>query len=174
MNIKKIGLFLISISIAVIFIGVVSENVKADNAKLDFTTEPTYMCYKSNEKGYYYKIFVTIENSGDVSSCPMNIRIYEDGMRAATNETSCRGVIFNPNEEKKFTIEWMTPYPEKQIEIKFMPSNSINITKTNVGSTKLNVIYNDENNENNTPGFEICVLLISIILLIYIKKEKHK
>jgi len=168
----RIVLILVFVNIFLLVLMPLSKQVSADEAKLDFVGNPTYELYKTNNAGYYYYVYTTIKNSASVSSCPINIRIYEDGRASVTNESSCLGVIFEPNEEKTFTIEWMTPYQEKQIEIRFIPSNIDNITKNNMGNTTFNVIYNSKStSDDSTPGFSLLIIVLALIIIINMKKR---
>jgi len=171
MNKKRFILTIIKINIAILFLIQFAGQVSAIGAILDFSEEPTYECYRANDKGYYYHINFKIKNSADEYSCPIDIRIYEEDMKAASNESSSLGVVFAPNEEKTFTIEWATLYNEKEIEIKFAPSNLNNITNNNYGSTSLNVIYG-ESTSKDTPGFSIIILMIAFLIYLFVKKIK--
>ncbi len=173
MKFRKIILLLILVSIIVIMLNHYSETVTADDSKLDFSKDPTYELIKAEDNKYYYNVYVSVKNTAEVSSSPIDIRIYEDDRKSSTNTDTCLGVIFGPNEEKDFTIEWSTPYKQRQIEIKYTPSNPDNNTKFNQGSTTLDVIY-EPANQNGTPGFSLMIFFISIIVLSYFKKIKDK
>jgi len=174
MRLGKIVLFLVFVNIFLLVLTPLSKQVSANGAKLDFVEKPTYKCYKTTDAGYYYNVFTTIKNSAAVSSCPIDIRIYENGKASATNESSCLGVIFEPHEEKTFTIQWMTPYQEKQVEMRFIPSDIDNITKYNIGNTTFNVIYNSKStNSDNTPGFSFLILILIIGIIAIINKKKR-
>jgi hypothetical protein len=148
-----------------------SNNVAASGAKLDFFGNPSYTCYKETDAGYYYYIYVTISNTGDTKSCPIDIKLLEDGYTTVW-PNNCRNVTFEPGEQKTFTFDWPTFSANDEVEIKFQANNPLNITADTSGIKTVNVIYKGSNDSQGTPGFVFLGLLISLFVILIIKKKK--
>ena len=167
---------LLPIICLILVFGFLFEFVKADSAQVEILGEPTYECYKVTSSGYYYYINVTFYNSGDETSDSIDIKILENNNVVCSSEESL-GVVFQQYETKTFTFNWSTILKSKILEIVYGPSspNIQSIPGVNSGSKLININYDTlTNNENNTPGFEFNLMIISIILCIILLLYKKK
>lgn len=173
---KKKLLWLIAIILFVfLFLEFFALQVAAARTKLTFVEEPSYYCYKKTDVGkgkYYYLINVTIKNSGDVSSYPTDIKLFEDGI-ATVFPSDCRGVVFEANEQKSFSFDWCTMYSKDTVEIVFSPSNSTNVklTEDNSGSAVVYIGYNPESGDQGLPGFSLLIFIVASVILFMLRKK---
>ena len=113
-----------------------------------------------------------ISNTGDAKSCPIDIKLLEDGYTTVWPD-NCRNVTFEPGEQKTFTFDWPTFSANDDVEIKFQASDPPNITEDNSGITTVNVIYKVSDDSQGTPGFVFLSLLISLFVILLIKKKNN-
>lgn len=148
----------------------VLESVLALQAKIEFEGEPSYYFYKEKENKYYYLINVTLKNTGDISSCPIDIKIREGGFDSVC-QSDCRGVVFEPGEQKTFSIDWGTGTKGDEIEIVYTASNPADISTYNTGRVTLEIGHTQENTDKGVPGFSLLVLIFSIFTIYFIRKN---
>jgi len=166
----KIGLSLFCV-IFVLFL--FSQNVVASGAKLDFVGDPSYTCYKKTDAGYYYYIDVTIVNSGDIESHPIKIGLKEnvgDEIYEIWPE-DYQEIVFEPGEQKSFTFDWPTTNSIDEVEINFRAYNVSDISEDTTSSKKVSIVYKASNDGEGTPGFVFLVFILSISIIIFIKKK---
>ena len=169
----KINNSILYLFIFIIILVIWSEPVFASEAKIDFVEDPKYYCYKKTNAGYYYNVTVTLKNTANFSSYPIDIKLREDG-RTTIWPPSCRNVIFEPKEQKNFYFDWCTVESYDSFEIVYSASNPNNISNDTSGIKKVDVGYKENNNDNNTPGFSLLILISSIIISIFLKNKYKK
>jgi len=151
----------------------VSESVLSSQAKIEFVKDPSYQFYKEKDNKYFYLISVTLQNTGDVSSCPVDIKIREEGFDSVCPD-DCQKVIFEPGEQRTFSIEWGTAAKSDEIEVVYTASSSANVSIYNTGKKTLEIDYNQVDPNRGTPGFNILILIFALLSLIVYKKKYYK
>ena len=162
---KTLKQILILSMFVILFFGFLSEFGEAATAQVEILGEPTYECYKKTSSGYFYHIYVTFYNSGDEISDEIDIMILENNKIACSSEDSLE-VVFHPYETKSFMFNWSTVQKSKTLEIVYNPSspNIQSINGVNSGSKSIIINYDTlDINANNTPGFEINIIIFSIV-----------
>ena len=140
----------------------------ADVSMLDVS----YYCYKtdSSPSKFYYYINVSIHNSGDEPSIPIDVMIIEDEHIICPDY--CKNVSIDIHENKIFTFDWCTPSASKAIEIAFAPSDpEILKNQHNSGSQSLMIMAEQSNQEESTPGFELVTIVVSIVIFCIIFRK---
>lgn len=134
----------------------------ADISILDIS----YYCYKTDSapSKFYYYINVSLHNSGDEPSVLIDVMIIEDGHKICPDH--CRNVSIDIHENKMFTFDWCASLASKAIEIAYTPSDP-NIFKNshNSGSQSIIITAEQSSQEESTPGFELTIFIISIVIL---------
>lgn len=169
-------ILLLSIMMCMFLISVLCGSVSAEQSYVEMEGEPTYYCYHydTSPSIYYYFINVTFYNSGDEASKEIDFKIFEDEKQSIAPE-ECQNVVFTAGESKDFTFNWSTALAVKTIEIKWAPS-SLNELETiyNSGSKNLTIIHDSVKDTNDTPGFEIPVVVLALCILFYIRRFELK
>jgi hypothetical protein len=157
--------------LAVVFSGMAI----AEPANLQIV-DTSYYLYKtlSNPSKYYYKINVTFYNSGNSTSVPVDIKLYEDG-KPTVSPLDSQGVYFVQHEYRNFTFNWSTPLTYKTVNIIYRPSNvNTPATQYNSGNKTIEIGYKPPTAEKKTPGFEFSFVILVLFVAIYIKQFKMK
>ena len=177
MGIKsKIFLYLI---ISIVFISFFScfliENVKAQQADIDFIGEPTYFLTKEVIKndeviGRSYIINVTLRNSGDLKSEEMTINLTDIEGFSIHDLT-----YFEPGEIKTITFHWSTIIlQDQQVILSYFPSApGADRNQYNSGSKTLIIKVPSEISNESTPGFELIFSFLAIIIVIFVLSKKN-
>ena len=169
-------ILLLSVMLCMFLISVLCGSVAAEQSYIEMEGEPTYYCYHydTSPSIYYYFINVTFYNSGDESSEEIDFKIFEDEKQSIAPE-KCQNVVFTADESKSFTFNWSTAFAVKTIEIKWMPS-SLNDEHTiyNNGSYSLTVTHDSAKDTNDTPGFEIPIVVLALCILFCIRRFELK
>lgn len=176
MRIKKIIKILLIIFCLVFSTCVISEFVQAVPARIQVVGEPSYYLYEivQNPPKYYYYINITFHNSGNASSVPVDIKIIEDGKIACWPPES-HEVSFKPYESRNFTFKWGTTFTKKSVIITYAPSDPNTLpTEYNNGSRILEISYVSKDGVKNTPGFEISIAILVLLIFICFKNSKIK
>ena len=172
---SKLKVVLLCIICISLYSCVFSELTKAEQSKISFE-DVSYYCYsyKPSPGIYHYYINVTLSYTGDVPSNETTIKIFEDDFSVVWPE-EYRNVVFQPGESKEFTLDWSTGIASKEIEIKWMPSSLNEIhTIYNSGSKNVTITHDSVKTDNNTPGFEIPIVISALFLTIIIMNIKRK
>jgi hypothetical protein len=119
-----------------------------------------------NRNIVYYKIFITLKNSGNIESDDITVKIEDKDGSYIRNST-----IF-PNESEVFIFDDhpIISMEDQIINISYFPTDiGTALDESNHGDDKL--ILKPNKNENNLiPGFEIIFLFAAIIVYIFYNK----
>lgn len=171
--ITLLGIFML-ISLLLI---ISSESILAKRSNVSIKEEPTYELVDTLTKnnkiiGKYYKIYVTLYNSGDVRSELLTVNLSDPEGFVLLQDT-----YVEAGETKIITFNWSTTYLINQnIKVNFFPSSAYAQTNQyNSGSISfvIDVVENNGLTGTSTPGFEI-IFLISAILIIFFLSKKYK
>ena len=166
-----------------LFIGLFSEiiiersSAEEQRAEILILGEPTYTLtnkvIKNNRViGRTYIIDVTFYNSGDARSEELVVNLTdEEGF-------SLENIIFlNPGETKIISFTWSTIINRDQrVTVNFFPLNlDVDRTQYNSGSKVFTIKIGDGSNlpATSTPGFELIVMIIAIIVFMFFQKKKE-
>lgn len=177
MKFKKCTL-IISLVILLCFVFILfneCSEAKEHQSEVLFAKDPSYKLTKKLERdgkivGWTYEIYIDFINVGNLPS--------ENLITNLTDEegfTLKNSFILDSRESKTITFTWSTMSDKDQnILIKFFPEDPGKIhTKYNSGETTLNMIIEKEDTISavSTPGFEIFILIISLLIAFYWKKR---
>ena len=166
-NSKKILKILIFIEIIIL---TTSFLVNAES-KIEVKGTPSYELIKEESNKYYYEINVTLTNSGDETTPETIIKLYE-GKNPTLAPNENEKFILQINENKNFTFYWPTSQKFASVDIKWKPTSlTIEENEKNTGSYTLQISQN-KNDDSNAPGFEIILILFSIILIVFSRRKK--
>ena len=144
----------------------------ADISMLDIS----YYCYKNepNPPKFYYYINVSLHNSGDEPSMPIDVMIVEDDHVICPYH--CQNVSIDIHENKIFTFDWCTPLASKAIDIAYAPSDpEASKNEYNSGLQTIIMASESSNREESTPAFEFVILITSIVILcIALRKNRRR
>ena len=145
-------------------------------ANVSFAKEPTYELVnrltKNNKViGWVFHINVYLQNTGDRRSEELIVNLSdEEGF------SLMKQVILEPDENKTVTFTWSTiSSKDQQLTIKYFPADLDTIwNKYNSGITTLNVIVEGKDSIPATgiPGFEIPLLMLTLIFIVLYQKKK--
>ena len=156
---------------------VISECALAKRSDVSIEGEPTYDLFDTitkNKKiiGRFYKINVTLYNSGDVMSEELTINLSDEEGFVLEKDTTIEA-----GETKIITFNWSTSLMRNQkIKINFFPANvHAQRSSYNSGSTSfiLKIVDNDQLTGTSTPGFEL-LLFVSAFMIFLILMKKNK
>ena len=173
---KKLTLAFLGFACLLFFAGsVLIPSVTAEQAHLS-VLDISYCCYKneSNPPKFYYYINVSLHNSGDELSIPIDVMIIEDDHVICPYH--CQNVSIDIHENKIFTFDWCTPLASKSIEIAYAPSDPETLkNEYNSGSQSIIMVAEELNQEESTPGFEFAIIIASIVILcIALRKNRRR
>ncbi len=178
MEFKKCTL-IICLAILLCFVFILfSENTEAKEyrSEVSFAKDPSYKLNKKLERdgkivGWTYEIYIYFINEGNLQSDNLIVNITDE--EGFTLKNSFR---LDPGESKTITFIWSTMSEKDQdIFIKYFPEDPGKIhTKYNSGETTMKMIIEKEDTISavSTPGFEIIIFIISVILTFYLTKRK--
>ena len=171
---KKLTLAFLGFAYLILFFAsVLVPLVTAEAAHLS-VTDVSYYCYKneSSPPKFYYYINVSLHNSGDEQSIPTDVMIIEDGHVICPDD--CQSVSIDMYEHRMFTFEWCTSQVSKAIEIAYAPSDPETLkNEYNSGSQLIIMEAEQLNQEESTPGFELEIIVISIVIF-YVVFRKNR
>jgi len=171
MQSKFIRAIIICIFILSIILSVFNIGCGASSYKIDID-EISHKCISSFNKGgikySYYDILVTLSNSGIADSDNMTIELIDSSGSYIK--------YFNVESESSKIVIYkdhpLSSIETNNIEIKFYPtSKDVLINSNNSGTKAYNI--KDSNSNESTPGFEFITFIITLSMLIYIKKRKY-
>ncbi|KYK21537.1 hypothetical protein AYK24_08990 [Thermoplasmatales archaeon SG8-52-4] len=165
------------IIITCIFFSLVNLSVLAEEGQAEISIKgtPTYKLISQNTSGNRivsrYKIYITFENSGNVSSDQIKVNLTDpDGF--ILDKT----FKIEPAETKLITFDWSTIFTDDQeLKINYRPTDFDTIkTKDNSGKTTLTIKVVNNNDDGSTPGFEMVVISIALLFSILIIRYRNK
>jgi len=160
----------------------VTISAERHGANVSFAKEPTYelvnRIIKNNKViGWVFHINVYLQNTGDTRSEELIVNLSdEEGF------SLMKTIYLDPGENKTVTFTWSTvpsreaPTKDKQLTIRYFPANIDTIrNKYNSGITTLTVIIEGKDGIPATgiPGFEIPLLMLTLILIVLYQKKKN-
>ena len=157
-----------------LFFGIFIDMARAENEYIISITDIKYEITNINEEHEIirYNIFVTLHNSGDITSDNMTIILEdEDGANIT------RKGVLPPGES--ITISY-DDHPffrlnDHTIQILYYPTNfRIPRNSSNTGDETFVLQYGENKANNDSPGFEIILMLLSIIIYLPYRKIKKK
>jgi len=117
----------------------------------------------------YYKIFITLENSGNSISDDITLEVIDDG-----GYPFLENYTFRPGENKTFIMEnW--PFEGEgthKITISYDPTNTSKATTYNTGEKILYLNENSQQSNNSTPGFEVFMIFFVALCFVFAKRKK--
>ncbi len=151
--------------------------IKGAGAEVSIVGEPTYVLIKDIIKnneiiGKIYEINITFINNGFNSSEELIVNFTDEEHFSLSKK-----IILNPSETKVVSFTWSTLLiKNQQIIVSFYPSNlDIDWNQYNSGSKAFTLyIKDDKDNTTNTPGFEIILLIIAVLIFIFLLKKRNR
>jgi hypothetical protein len=144
-------------------------------AQISIKETPTYELISQNISGNRiisrFKIYITFENKGNVSSHQIKVNLTDQDGIVLTKQFTIESL-----ETKIITFDWSTIFNENQeLKINYGPADlSVTRTKYNSGKTSLTIKVVENDGGGSTPGFEIMTLTIAILFSIFLKKNRNK
>jgi hypothetical protein len=127
----------------------------------------------------YYNITVILHNSGSTKSDELSVKFYDPQFNATTaplilKSLNSSNYSIPPGENKIFYSDWPTPLSGDVIlNITFSPkSPGVQTNKYNSGYYLYTLHIGSPQTKKSTPGFELAVLLVAIIILFGWRKSK--
>ena len=154
-------------------------NAQSNRAELSFVGEPTYRLISATDKnieGWRYQINITIENTGNKKSDLLIVSLQNETEPVLTKGEK-DNIFVEAYNTLDISINWSTISSKDQdFTISFSPLNE-NTPKNsyNSGSTSFSLIVGDVDKKptEDTPGFELSILLLSMILLAILIYKKN-
>jgi hypothetical protein len=117
----------------------------------------------------YYKISITLQNTGDVRSNDITLNVVDDG-----GFPFLENYTFNPGESKTFIMNnWpLEGLGAHNLTINFFPTNESRMNPHNHGTMTYVVSGNSPSDGSSTPGFELIVVLVAVLLAIFLYRKK--
>jgi hypothetical protein len=131
-----------------------------------------------NQVFTYYKVIITLHNSGNIESDDITVSIWEanEDKKMAIH----RNAIIPSGETKKFIFgeddgEWIVQGASGHIVFfEYHPTNTSLTNNQNSGSGTFKLQDNSASATTNTPGFELILIIISTAAIFLLKKRKLK
>jgi len=142
-------------------------NAQSNRAEVSFLGEPTYRLLSAVEKGdlegWTYEINVTLKNIGDKKSDPLIVTLQNE-----TETLIHSDIVVEAENTSKISFIWSTISSEDQdFTVSFSPVNEETPKNSyNGGSTSFSIIIGDVDKTpaEDTPGFELVIVILSFIL----------
>ena len=173
-----------SMSIGILLLGFFSiilfEECDAEDENHEISiVNKSYEVVKTEKLGtqtvIYFKISIILHNSGSATSEDITVSIWDenDGLKTPRNGTIPPGkslpFVFGENDD------WMViGLGEHNVNIIFSPTNESRTTQYNSGSATLAISKDDAINDNSSPGFEIILVVIAIVALMFFKRKNKR
>ncbi len=165
--------YMLSLLILLVVTTFFTATLSAQSAQITIE-DITYHCYKNttNPTKYNYYINVTLYNSGDAPSLPLDIKLLEDetGTQYILPEHA-KNITIQPNDYQTITFDWLTTYPSQQIYISYGPQNPELRTPNTAGKQAFTISFNQQPTDDS-PGFELELIILVIISLLIINRKK--
>lgn len=177
MLLKKFTFLICSIILLSTILLVFNETCEAKEYQSDvsFSKDPSYKLNKKLEKNgkiiaWTYEIYIDFINEGNLPSEDLIVNLTdEEGFTLKNN------FKMDPGESKTITFTWSTMSEKDQnILIKYFPADPATIhTKYNSGETTLKMIIENDDTISavSTPGFEVILTILSLLIAFYWKKK---
>ena len=130
-----------------------------------------------NREIHYYKIMVTLHNSGSSKTVGLSVKFYDPEYNASTTPPlvlSPANYSLSPGEDKIFNIsEWPTPLiGDVPLNISFSPSSPTVLSDdTNSGYYLYTLHIGGAAQKPSTPGFEVVIILAAILVILAFRKR---
>jgi hypothetical protein len=153
-------------------IGNLTVIAEEEYAQISIKGTPTYELISQNTSGNRiirrFKIYITFENKGNVSSDKIKVNLTD-----AEGFVLDKTFSINSFETKVITFDWSTIFNENQeLKINYGPADlGVTRTKYNSGKTSLTIKVVENDGGGSTPGFEIMTLTIAILFSIFFKEK---
>jgi hypothetical protein len=143
-----------------------------DQAEISIKGTPTYELLSQNSSGNRivsrYKISITFENTGNISSDTIKV-----------NLTDAEGFVLDKTfkidslETKVINFDWSTIFTDnQQLIINYGPADlGTPRTKYNSGKTTVSINVLENNDSGSSPGFEIITITIALLFSIFLWKQ---
>ncbi|UCF12584.1 MAG: hypothetical protein JSW06_11225 [Thermoplasmatales archaeon] len=123
----------------------------------------------------YFKISIILHNSDNIISEDITVTIWDEN---DGHQTHRNGTI-PPGKSLPFVFgesnDWMVVgLGEHNVNIIFSHTNESRKTQYNSGSSTLVIRTNDAISDNSSPGFEIILVVISIVALMFFKRKNKR
>jgi len=129
-----------------------------------------------NKTIHIYNITAVLHNSGDLKSDEISVYLYDPeytNMTMPSIRLTPFNISLNPGETKTFSLQkWPTTLSgDIPINISFKPSSpNILVTEYNSGYYIYTLRIGNGNTPTSTPGFEILIVFLAILVLLFKKK----
>jgi hypothetical protein len=171
----SIGILLLCFFPVILFEGCDAEDINQEISIVDKSYEVVKTEKIGTQTVVYFKINITLYNSGNITSEDITVSIWDenDGLQTHRNGTIPPGkslpFVFGENND------WMVVgLGEHNVNIIFSPTNESRKTQYNSGSSTLIISTDDTINDNSSPGFEIILIVISIVSLMFFKRKNKR
>jgi uncharacterized protein YxeA len=123
-----------------------------------------------------YRITAIVHNTGDTNSVNITVKLKDPqpGLNASLIFQP-EDYSLKPNEEKTFVFEnWPTSLSgDIPLNISFQPSSpNVLVTQYNSDSFIYTLRIGNDTAKPSTPGFEVMIVLIAILALLFIKQKR--
>jgi len=136
--------------------------------------EKNYDIFKIREindrKCIHFNISITLYNSGNIESDDITVKIVDEDGGYVRNGT------LMPNESKTFIFDDhpLLDMSEHRINISFYPTNkNVGLTDYNHGESVLILLTGDKEDDGFTPGFEVILLVTTIVVYVFLTRYKN-
>lgn len=123
----------------------------------------------NGRKFVHFNISINLYNSGNIESDDITVKIEDEDGGYVRNDT------LTPNESKIFIFDDhpLLGMTEHRINISFYPTNkNIVLTDYNHGEDVLILLPEDKDENSFTPGFEVILLIIAIVIYAFSTRFK--
>ncbi len=162
-----------------LFFGMIIEKSSAEEqqAEISFIGEPTYMLtneiIKNNRViGRTFTINITLYNAGNKKSEELAVNISDEEGFSLKKYT-----YLDPGETKIISFKWSTLINRDQkIVVRYLPADlDAAWTQYNHGSKTFTIKIEDKDGlpATSTPGFEVLLIIIAIIIYAFLRKKKE-
>ena len=141
-----------------------------EQAEISIKGIPTYELVSQNKIGNNivsrYNIFITFENKGNINSDLIKVNLSDSEDFNLNQDITIKSL-----QTKIITFNWSTIYTnDQQLEINYFPADLDAIrTKYNSGKTTFTIKIIEGNGSNPTPGFEIAIIGLAIIIYVFLR-----
>jgi hypothetical protein len=179
MVIKSKSWRIIVLFLLIFFWFTVCETVLAEGqAIVEFGGSPTYEHTKTitlgdTIRGYSFEIIISIKNTGTLTSQPISVNLSDEEGFSLVYPSS---ITLEPGETETVIFNWSTSLVRDQnVWISFFPADlNADRNQYNSGSTVLNIVIPKNDTTKKTPGFEIGIVIMSLLIITLLIKRIKK
>lgn len=150
-------------------------SAEESDVNISILDEPTYKLNNTIIKngkilGKTYQINIILGNTGSIKSDEIEVNLTDEEGFTLTQRT-----YFEPGETKTIYFTWSTIKIKNQnLKVYFYPFDTDTLwTKYNSGNKKFTIkVVDDGMTGTTTPGFEMILLIMTIISITYFMKKK--